>query len=44
LLGSFCCLCIDLAPLHNFLFPPLVSNFCQPIPEAVRLQPPYFRK
>ena len=35
-LGSFGCPRIHLTPIHDFLFPPLVSHFRQPIPEAVR--------
>lgn len=42
LLGSFGCRSLDLTALNEFLFPPLVGNFRQPIPEAVRLQSPYF--
>ena len=43
-LGSFGGLRGDLAPLSDFLLPPLVRNFRQPVPEAVRLQSPYFRR
>ena len=42
--GSFGGLRIDLTSLNDFLFPPLVGNFRQPIPEAVRLQPPFLSR
>lgn len=35
---------IHLAPLHNFLLPLLIRHGCQPVPEAVRLQPPFLRR
>lgn len=44
LFGSFSGLGINLTALDDFLFPSLISNLGQPIPEMVRLQPSFFSK
>src|SRR5258708_33891149 len=38
---SLRCLSIHLTALNNFLFPPLIGFFCQPIAEPVRLEAPF---
>jgi hypothetical protein len=44
LLRSLGCLCVDLAPLHDFLFSLRVSFFGQPIAEPVGLEAPFLRR
>src|SRR5258708_33823099 len=39
--GSLGCLSIELATLHNFLFPLFVRFLCQPIAEPVGLKAPF---
>ena len=42
-LGPFDCARIQLTPLVDFLVALLIGNLGQPVTEAVRLEPPYFR-
>ena len=42
--GSFNCSCLKLTAFNDFLFPPLIDHFCQPLAEAVRLQPPFLSR
>ena len=44
LLSSFGCPRIDLTAFHDFCLPLPVGHCRQPIPEAVRLQPPFFEQ
>jgi len=42
--GSFSGVCIDLTALGDFLFPPVIGNFRQPIAETMRLQSLFFSR
>ena len=44
LFGSFNCSGIDLTALNDFHFPLLVGYLRQPVPETVRLQPPFLSR
>jgi hypothetical protein len=44
LFGSLCGLCIDLAPLDNFLFPLRICLVSQPVPKSVGLEAPFLSK